>query len=287
MLRPLLAITVSSLLFPLVVTIFREIRQQDELLTVIFHSSLLNCVSLWTVLWFCERRGAVSTSILRVHLLRGLLAAVVATTIVYSMKYMQVDLALTVLMSAPIWIVLLARFWILERVSRLTWVAVGLGFLGIIITTNPGMGGLNFWVLVMLVASLGSAVLNTMMTRYKQHGDSPRKWATYTETGVMISSILLWLIFDRQLLTLELLWLYLLIPLTFLPAVYFINYAFLYGRASDVSPLGYLQIPAAVLYGWLVFSGVPEPSTYFGAVLIIFAGLLLFRTSQTVSGSTN
>ena len=123
MLKPQLAMSVSSLAFPLIGVLIRKILQLDEVFTDMFHSSLINCAALWTVLWVRERGGAFMTPIPRVHLLRGLLhllrgllAAVGATTIVYSMKYMQVDLALTLLMSISFWSVLLARFWICDRV---------------------------------------------------------------------------------------------------------------------------------------------------------------------------
>ncbi len=44
--------------------VVREVRQQDDVFTVMFFSGLLNCIALWTVLLVREKRGAFKTSIL-------------------------------------------------------------------------------------------------------------------------------------------------------------------------------------------------------------------------------
>ena len=172
-----------------------------------------------------------------VHLIRGALGALGATSIVYSMKFVQVDLALTVLMSSPVWSALLARFWLKEELNWATWLAIGLGFCGILITANPGVEGLNLWVLLILVPAVGMSLQNTMMTRFTWLGESPWKWSAFNELGIFVSSCLLWFSLERTFVDLESAWLYLLIPAFLLPAVYFVSYAFLNGRASVIAPL--------------------------------------------------
>ena len=273
----MLAMVVSSLCFPMLGVVVRAVRQQDDVFTVMFFSGLLNCIALWTVLLVREKRGAFRTSIPHVHLIRGALGALGATSIVYSMKFVQVDLALTVLMSSPVWSALLARFWLKEELNWATWLAIGLGFCGILITANPGVEGINLWVLLILVPAVGMSLQNTMMTRYTGLGESPWKWSAFNELGILVSSCLLWFSLERTFVDLESAWLYLLIPAFLLPAVYFVSYAFLNGRASVIAPLGYVQLPTAALYGWLVFEETPENKTYYGALLIILAGLILIR----------
>ena len=88
----MLAMVVSSLCFPMLGVVVRAVRQQDDVFTVMFFSGLLNCIVLWTLLLVREKRGAFKTSIPHVHLIRGALGALGATSIVYSMKFVQVDL---------------------------------------------------------------------------------------------------------------------------------------------------------------------------------------------------
>ena len=83
----MLAMVVSSLCFPMLGVVVRAVRQQDDVFTVMFFSGLLNCIALWTVLLVREKRGAFKTSVPHVHLIRGALGALGATSIVYSMKF--------------------------------------------------------------------------------------------------------------------------------------------------------------------------------------------------------
>ena len=202
----MLAMVVSSLCFPMLGVVVRAVRQQDDVFTVMFFSGLLNCIALWTVLLVREKRGAFRTSIPHVHLIRGALGALGATSIVYSMKFVQVDLALTVLMSSPVWSALLARFWLKEELNWATWLAIGLGFCGILITANPGVEGLNLWVLLILVPAVGMSLQNTMMTRFTGLGESPWKWSAFNELGILVSSCLLWFSLERTFVDLESAW---------------------------------------------------------------------------------
>ena len=196
----MLAMVVSSLCFPMLGVVVRAVRQQDDVFTVMFFSGLLNCIALWTVLLVREKRGAFRTSIPHVHLIRGALGALGATSIVYSMKFVQVDLALTVLMSSPVWSALLARFWLKEELNWATWLAIGLGFCGILITANPGVEGLNLWVLLILVPAIGMSLQNTMMTRYTRlvkvpgnglHSMSWESWCRPACSGFLWNGLLL------------------------------------------------------------------------------------------------
>ena len=276
----ILAMLVSSLFIPIVGVLLRVLMQNNEVFTIMFFAGLINCICLWTILWFKEKKGAFRTSILHVHLIRGSLGAGGATSLVYSMKYVQVDLASTVIMSSPIWSTLLARFWIGEQTNWVTWMAICLGFCGILVSASPGIEGFNIWVLLLLVPAVVAALQNTMMTRFSGHGESPWKWSAYNEVVVLVSAFLLWIFLERSFVDKESVWLYILVPTVILPILFLVSYSFLNGKASIVAPLSYLQLPVAAVYGWLVFNETPETKTYYGAFLIILAGLILLLFSE-------
>ena len=105
------------------------------------------------MLWVGQRGGTFRTPNLQVNILRGLLVAVGALMIVYSTKYVQVDLALTVLISAQVWSNLLARFR--QRTDQWTH----LGGDGTWFSRNPdytefGRVRAQPWVIVKLIPSV-------------------------------------------------------------------------------------------------------------------------------------
>ena len=57
----------------------------------------------------------------------------------------------------------------------------------------------------------------------------------------------------------------------------FLTWGFRLERAGRASAIGYLQIVLAALWGWLLFSEVPDAWTWVGAAVIVACTLLLVR----------
>jgi drug/metabolite transporter (DMT)-like permease len=53
--------------------------------------------------------------------------------------------------------------------------------------------------------------------------------------------------------------------------------------AADVAPMSYVQIVTAGLIGWLAFGAVPSWTMVLGSLVIVCAGLLLFRISRDMA----
>jgi drug/metabolite transporter (DMT)-like permease len=56
--------------------------------------------------------------------------------------------------------------------------------------------------------------------------------------------------------------------------------AFSMARAAILTPFTYTQIVAAVLFGMLVLSEMPDPWTLAGTALIVVAGFYVLRTPR-------
>ncbi len=58
--------------------------------------------------------------------------------------------------------------------------------------------------------------------------------------------------------------------------------AFRFAEASLLSPLAYLELVTATLFGQLVFSELPDWLTLTGIVIIVLGGLLIWITTRAV-----
>ena len=99
-----------------------------------------------------------------------------------------------------------------------------------------------------------------------------------------MSVFLLWIFLERNFVHNESVWHYFLVPIVVLPILLLVSYSFLNGKTSTVAPLSYLQLPVAAVYGLLIFNEAPETKTYYGAFLIILAGLILVLFSNKNKG---
>jgi S-adenosylmethionine uptake transporter len=58
--------------------------------------------------------------------------------------------------------------------------------------------------------------------------------------------------------------------------------AFRFAEASLLSPLAYLELVTATLFGQLVFSELPDRLALTGIVIIVLGGLLIWISTQAV-----
>jgi drug/metabolite transporter (DMT)-like permease len=67
---------------------------------------------------------------------------------------------------------------------------------------------------------------------------------------------------------------------------YCIIKAFTLGEASAIAPYSYIGIVFATFWGMLLFNEFPDAATYFGALVIIAAGLYVWWRETKISHRT-
>jgi drug/metabolite transporter (DMT)-like permease len=174
--------------------------------------------------------------------------------------------------TTPIWVALLAAFFLRERLTPSRVASVVLGFVGVLVVLRPGLESLGLGAAVVLACALGFAV-SIIAT----------KKLTATETTF---SILIWM--NLIQLPLNLLgsapafWTK-LEPSHILPLIgvcigglsshYCLTNAYRHGDATMVIPLDFLRIPLIALVGSRLYGEPLDPFVFIGSAIII-AGIL-------------
>lgn len=178
--------------------------------------------------------------------------------------------------SAPIFAVLLSIVLLREKVGPWRWSAVLAGFLGIVVIAQPGSTG-HYIPLTGALVALGGAFMIALISI--QIRDLSR-----TENSM---AIVFWFAATSSLLLLPALpfvaarhspedWLLLLaIGICGTLGQVGITLALRFGQVASVIVMDYSSIVWATLFGWLLFATLPSVSTWFGAPLIILAGLII------------
>lgn len=171
--------------------------------------------------------------------------------------------------TTPIWAAFLAVLALGERMNRGRWVALGLGFLGILVILQPGAGVVSAGALIMLACAFcfGATAAVT-------------KWLTVRESALAIlfymvlmqtvlggvASIFLWSpVGAADVLPL------LAVALAGLSAHYGLTRALALADATFVMPLEFLRLPFMAVAGFLLYAEPFDPAVILGAVLI-FSG---------------
>ncbi|MFO1070550.1 MAG: DMT family transporter [Geminicoccaceae bacterium] len=215
-------------------------------------------------------------------LARAVLDAGFALVYLWGVSLLPLADAVALLFVSPLIGTLLAAAVLRERVGPARWLALAIGFVGVLLIVRPGFGDWQPAALLPLLAAgfmagadvvtrrIGSSVgpptvifTNLIVVAVLATGLALAGWTTVTPAAA--------------------------VPVVgaavFLLAGYLTSVvAFARGEVSFVSPFKYAGLPAALLLGWLVWGHWPTPLALAGAALIVAAGLLLLVAERRGAG---
>lgn len=185
---------------------------------------------------------------------------------------------------APTLVVLLAKSILGEKIDSFGWLAVAIGFIGVLLIARPG-SGLN---LLGIVFALLAAIANASYQLLSRFLAGTEKAITLLFYTALVGSILFgialpWFWENKTPSHLELV-LFLGMGLTGGLGHYLFTLAYRFAPASILAPATYLQLIWAGLLGWLVFDTLPDALGMLGMAVIAVSGLMIaFRSHLTKS----
>ena len=167
-----------------------------------------------------------------------------------------------------------------ERVGWRRWVAIGIGFIGVIIILEPGFGVFQPAAAVPFLAALMFALYG-LLTRYVATRDSAATSFFWTGTVGSVAMTLVGVWFWEPMTGPDWAWMAALC-VTGAAGHYTLIKCYEVAEASAVQPFAYLQLVFASAMGVLVFSETIRPNVALGAALVVGAGLFtLWRQRRT------
>ena len=215
----------------------------------------------------------------RLHLLRIALNMTMLVLFVHGLKTLGLAEAYTLTFVAPLLMVLIAVPMLGESIRARHWVALGLGFIGVVIALRPDGGAfLSTGALAMLAAAVCYAMSN-MLGRLISRTESSASLVFWTTIGMAVGGGLLsvpqWVPIQPQ----HSWWLAGLAVSGFLGQIA-IAEAFRHGQAAAIAPFEYSALAWAIVLDWLFWAAAPQAWTLAGGALIIASGLWLARSES-------
>lgn len=183
--------------------------------------------------------------------------------------------------SYPLWVALLAPFVLGERMTAARAVAVGLGFLGILIVTQPwAAGGLQLGTLLAIGCAFGFAgsALATKRLTTRAPLTEIMFWLSMMQ-AVLGFTCALW---DGQmrLPTAQSMPYLALVGIAGLGAHACMTRALTIAPASVVAPIDFLRLPIVVILGWLVYEEAITLPVILGGAVILLANWINIRSGR-------
>lgn len=173
--------------------------------------------------------------------------------------------------TAPIFATILSFLILREDVGVHRWGAVALGFIGVLIVARPGGSSLPvLGLIIALLGAVGQAGVTTTLRHLQRSENIAAIVFWFAVAGIAVGALLM--PFFGQVHGLKAMALVAAGGLAGGIGQLLMTSS-LRAPVSVVSPFDYLQIVAATIYGWMLFSDVPSPHTVAGAVLIAGSGI--------------
>lgn len=223
--------------------------------------------------------GVLRTSNLKIQITRGVMAVCSGTLFIFALRYVPLADAVAVSFVAPFLVTVLGALVLREHVGRRRWIAVGIGFLGMLIVVRPGLGVVHPAVLLVVLAATAFA-LRQVFSRMLSGGDRTVTTVAYT---ALTSSFLLTLavpfFWNAPDLSRDVPLLVGLAVLAGCGEVLVIK-SLEMTQAVVLAPVHYSLLIWGVFYGFFVFGDLPDIWTWIGAAVIMGTGLYVLHRER-------
>ena len=209
------------------------------------------------------------------HTLRCISGLIALVAIFIALRKLPLATVVSISFAAPIFTTIFSIFLLSEKVGIFRWLAVIIGFIGILVITEPGISSLNIYYIFPIIFCLG---LSYVAITIRQLSTTEPVWliSFYFSLSITLLSFLTipqgWVIPSFKDFIL----------LSFVGifggvANLWLGQSYKYSEVSLVTPLKYLALVFAIIFGYLIWEEIPTIKTLAGALLVIISTLIIFR----------
>lgn len=198
--------------------------------------------------------------------------------------------------SGPLMITILSVVFLGERVELRRWVALLVGFIGVLLIAQVGSANFNLGSIFILLSVLFYAI-SVLLTRRLRTTDSSATMAYYSSLVYVASTIVMipltlavgeiqthpsiaFLFRAWQMPTLTDWAIMSGLGLVWASGMYLMARAYSLAQASVVAPFEYATLPINAIWGFVLWHEVPIATTWIGALLTVLSGIYIVYREQ-------
>ena len=209
------------------------------------------------------------------HSLRCIAGLIAIIAIFIALRKLPLATVVSISFAAPIFTTIFSIFLLSEKVGIYRWLAVLVGFIGILIITEPGISNLNIYYIFPIIFCLG---LSYVAITLRQLSTTEPVWLISLFFSIAITFL--------SFLTLPFGWVmpsfnhFLILSLVGIfggVSNLWLSQSYKYSEVSLVTPLKYLTLVFAIIFGYFIWDEIPTIKTLIGALLVIVSTLIIFR----------
>ena len=267
---------ILSVLFFSLMDILIKITSTYDVGQVMFSRAIFGLIPIFFLIPKKRIKNFYKTKHAGLHFYRSFIGAIAMYAIFVGLRNLELAEVTSMAFSGPIWVVIFSILFLGEKIRMKRWIAVGLGFIGVLIISKPGFDSLNFYYIYPIIFTLGFAGVSIFIRKLTLVGEPVYLIAFYFSICSAIFGFFTlpfggWLMPSNYDLGL-------LILIGFFGSIanLLLTKSYQLAEVSLTTPLKYLSIVFAIIFGFYIFDEVPTVYTLSGAGLIIISSAIIF-----------
>ena len=214
------------------------------------------------------------------HFKRCIAGIIALISIIIALRNLPLATVVSVTFAAPIFTTIFSIFLLNEKVGFYRWLAVMVGFIGIIVISEPGFSSLNFYFIFPIIFCLG---LSYVAITIRRLSTTEPVWLIGFFFSISIMILSFFTFYQNWMLP-NLIDLVLLSLIGILGGLanLWLTQSYKLSEVSSVTPVKYLAIVFAIFFGYLIWDEVPTTKTLIGAILLIASSIIIFRREMVL-----
>jgi len=267
---------ILSVLFFSFMDILIKVTDEYDVGQIMFFRALFGLIPIFFLIPKNRIKNFYKTKNIKLHFFRSFFGAIAMAAIFIGLRNLQLAEVTALAFSGPLWVVLFSMFFLSEKIRLKRWIAVGLGFIGVIIISKPGFDNLNFYYIYPIIFCIGFAGVSILIRKLTLAGEPVWLIAFYFSLvsglgGLLTIPLGLWKMpntYDFILL--------ILIGLLGGIANLLLTQSYKLAEVTLTTPLKYLSLVIAIIFGFYFFEEIPSIHTLSGAALIVVSSAIIF-----------
>lgn len=266
--RAALLMLASTLFFGLMAITIRYASRSLSTFEIAFFRNAFGLLALLPLL-LRGGAGLPRTRQLPKYLLRSAIGIGSMLCGFWAIGHLPLSQAIALSYSTPLFVTILAVFWLGELVRKRRWAAVLVGFIGVLVVVRPGTSGFSLGSLVAVMAAVFSAVV-AIQIKQLSRVDPPDTIVFYTYAFwvplSLVPALFAWQWPDARA------WLWLVLTgLCGTGGQLLWTRALKLGDVSALTPISFMQLPVVATAGFFLFGESIDRWTVVGAAIILAA----------------
>ena len=272
---------IMSVLFFSLMDILIKITDQYDVGQTMFFRAFFGLIPIYFLIPKERIRDFYKTNYLKLHFYRSFFGAIAMAAIFNGLRNLQLAEVTAMAFSGPLWVVVFSMFFLSEKIRLKRWIAVGLGFIGVIVISKPGFENLNFYYIYPIIFCIGFAGVSIIIRKLTLVGEPVWLIAFYFSLvsglgGLITLPLGKWTMPNNYDFIF-----FILIGLLGSVANLLLTQSYKLAEVTLTTPLKYLSLVFAIIFGFYFFEEIPTIYTLSGAGLIVVSSaIIFFRESE-------